>query len=774
VNRRFSLPPAVGRLLACLGGAFVLALMVGKQQGSQRDYGLAFREAVFDVRIVWFLLIGVLLFLAITYRHVVGRYTGRPGIRPLVVGLLTLVAAFFLMKWYDPLGDGKFGTFADAVTQTGGLSPLTRAYFGWLWWVGLALSVVLTFSGIVLRNRTVSWAAAVVSVVFGVLAVVAHADAVAFAGGIDHSFGGDAALVGHLLIALGAVLAATSRSEAAHSREFVERVMAFRPGLPLLALGLVLGLLALLSATWFDPTGRNLTLADTRTLFDGFLSGLSWLYVSWLGYALFVVVLALGAAAVWLRRPLLAWATVALSAIAIILTLTTLHGLSTTAAAQDYPGVGGPWQGLGSGGWVTCIALFSLGAGAFVAATTQGSLAGAWHGGARSAAASTDGASAGHGSTVGASTVGATAVGRARSTAADRLHAAAASTTIRSLALLGIGLALFYPPTATQFWQQALVTDIGVYVLLAVGLNVVIGWAGLLDLGFIAFYAIGSYTTAYLTGSLPIQPPSWLLLSPLWAIPFAIAICLLAGVLLGAPTLRLRGDYLAIVTLGFGEIIRIIAVNNPGDATNGPRGVAKPVPHPVVDLGFIRFQWGGNPLQYWYLLLVLLGIVIVLFYRLEGSRLGRAWAAVREDEVAAQASGVNTTRVKLLAFAIGASTSGLAGVFFGSQIGYFNPQNFVLNNSILIVAYVVFGGMGSLVGAIAGAAALTWLPDFLRDQVPAEDRTMWIGAVLIAMMVFRPQGLIPARRRQAELTGLAGHDTGTNQELHAVPAREGV
>jgi ABC-type branched-subunit amino acid transport system permease subunit len=244
--------------------------------------------------------------------------------------------------------------------------------------------------------------------------------------------------------------------------------------------------------------------------------------------------------------------------------------------------------------------------------------------------------------------------------------------------------------------------------------------------------------------------------------------------MLGAPTLRLRGDYLAIVTLGFGEIIRIVAVNNPGNFTNGPRGVFKAVPHPVVNLGFIRFQWGGNPLQYWYLLLILLGLVVFLFYRLEGSRLGRAWAAIREDEVAAQATGVNTTRVKLLAFAIGASTSGVAGVFFGSDVGYFNPQNFVLNNSILIVAYVVFGGMGSLVGAIAGAAALTWLPDFLRDQVPAEDRTMWIGAVLIAMMVFRPQGLIPARRRRAELTGLAGHDTSTSQELHAVPAGEGV
>jgi ABC-type branched-subunit amino acid transport system permease subunit len=168
---------------------------------------------------------------------------------------------------------------------------------------------------------------------------------------------------------------------------------------------------------------------------------------------------------------------------------------------------------------------------------------------------------------------------------------------------------------------------------------------------------------------------------------------------------------------------------------------------------------------------VFITVVVLLFRRLENSRLGRAWAAVREDEVAAQASGVNTIRVKLLAFAIGASTSGLAGVFFASQIGYINPDNFLLNNSILVVAYVVFGGMGSLPGAIAGAAALTWMPEFLKDQVPAEDRQMWIGAVILLMMIFRPAGLVPARRRAAELHGLEGVST---SETRAVPAAEGM
>ena len=258
-------------------------------------------------------------------------------------------------------------------------------------------------------------------------------------------------------------------------------------------------------------------------------------------------------------------------------------------------------------------------------------------------------------------------------------------------------------------------------------------------------------------------------MTPLLAIPFAIAVCLLAGLALGAPTLRLRGDYLAIVTLGFGEIIRIVAINA-DPITNSTRGPSPQVPHPVIDVGPLRVQWGLNQLQYWYLLLVIIILVVVLFHRLEGSRLGRAWAAIREDEIAAQATGVNTTKIKLMAFAIGASTSGLAGVFFASQIGYFNPDNFVLNNSILVVAYVVFGGMGSLPGAMAGAAVLTWLPEFLKDQVPPVDRTIWIGLVVLLMMIFRPAGLIPARRRAAELHGLHGPD----MEFSAVPAGEGL
>jgi ABC-type branched-subunit amino acid transport system permease subunit len=195
------------------------------------------------------------------------------------------------------------------------------------------------------------------------------------------------------------------------------------------------------------------------------------------------------------------------------------------------------------------------------------------------------------------------------------------------------------------------------------------------------------------------------------------------------------------------------------------------VPHPTIHIGSFKITWGQDYLPYWYLLLVMLIIVIILFNRLENSRLGRVWAAIREDEVAAQASGVNTFRAKILAFAIGASTSALAGAFFASQIGYFNPLQFDIFTSILIVAYVVFGGMGSLPGAMAGAAVLTWLPEFLKSQVPTDDRQMWVGAAVLAMMIFRPAGLLPAKRRKAELGGLEGT---SSAEVSAVARAGGL
>jgi ABC-type branched-subunit amino acid transport system permease subunit len=559
-----------------------------------------------------------------------------------------------------------------------------------------------------------------------------------FAGHIDHSLGAGVAALGYVAIAAGTLAAALSDEQVANTRAFLERVAAWRPGLPVTVLGLLIGLVGFGRATWFSPHKLNATLADTAATFAGTaLAPVAAQYLSWLGWALFAVAALASGVAAYLRSMALGWIGAAVGLVGVVLTLVTLYDVSALAASENFDSATGPWQNLGSGGWLAAASLFLIAAGGYQAAMAV----------------------------------------RQRAPGAEPElpdpttgRVAVRGGLVQSLIFVVVAVALFYPPMATSFWQQVLVTEIGIYVLLAVGLNVVVGWAGLLDLGYIAFYAIGSYVTAYLTGSLPIKPPDWLHLSPLWAVPFAIAACLVAGIVLGAPTLRLRGDYLAIVTLGFGEIIRILAVNSE-DVTNGPRGVSSAVPHPTLDLGVIRLEWGLNNLQYWYLLLFFVIVVVLLFRRLEHSRIGRSWAAVREDEIAAAATGINTTRMKLLAFAIGASTSGLAGVLFATQVGFFNPDNFILANSILVVAYVVFGGMGSLPGVITGAAFLVWLQEFLRDQVPPPDRQMWVGAILLLMMIFRPGGLIPAARRRAELQGL---EMSPAAESVAVPAGEGM
>ena len=327
-----------------------------------------------------------------------------------------------------------------------------------------------------------------------------------------------------------------------------------------------------------------------------------------------------------------------------------------------------------------------------------------------------------------------------------------------------LAVALLYPTTLSPFWQRVLVDQIGVYVLLALGLNIVVGLAGLLDLGYIAFFAIGAYTTAYFTDKLPVHPP--FTLNPFEVFPIAVLATLIAGVILGGPTLRLRGDYLAIVTLGFGEIVRILAVNGDdfagNNVTNGPRG-ANQIPHFSIDLFGIDYKWTLKSLPYYYLLLIIIIGLLVAFNRLENSRVGRSWTAIREDEVAAAASGVPTVKYKLMAFAIGASTSGFAGVFYASKVGFISPDNFLLLFSILVLTMVIFGGMGSLPGVILGAAVLQWLPQILRGRVPSEDRFIYFGALLILMMIFRPQGLLPSRRRAREIKmseeGVGGADS---------------
>jgi ABC-type branched-subunit amino acid transport system permease subunit len=738
--------PHLKRLGGCMALAFVLALMIGNQEGSQNDYGLAFREAIFSPRILIFILVGLAIFAAMTFWPWITPYLLRPGVRPLTIGGITVLVSQTLLKWSDDgrVGDGKFSSVASRAADTSGLAPAAKLFFSdYLSWVLFVVTFGIAAAAILTSRRQLAWVAAVLGVIGGIWAYTSQGAVRDYLGTPDHSLGGGVALIGYLTIAAAAAATALATSDIADSRAFVNRVLAWRPAMPLVALGLIVGVIAFVQATWFSPQNINATLVDCKTYFQGHgLAQLAFQYLAWLGYVLLVLTLVLAAAASYLRNRMLGWITAALGAVSVILTLITMYDFTKLAAASGIDGATGPWQNLGAGGWMACGAFFLLGGAGVVVATTSGVTRTKPVAGAAPAPRSSD------------------RIGRG----------APVPGSSKVFLFVILAAALFYPPTATGFWQKVLVSEIGIYVLLAIGLNVVVGWAGLLDLGFIAFYAIGSYTTAYLTGALPHRPPSWLHLSPLLAIPFAIVICLIAGVALGAPTLRLRGDYLAIVTLGFGEIIRITANNNPGNITNGPKG-AFGIPHPRVHIGPIDFVWGQNNLQYWYLLLVLIVVVVLLFRRLEASRLGRAWAAIREDEIAAQATGINTTRVKLLAFAIGASTSGLAGVFFASQIGYINPENFVLNNSILVVAYVVFGGMGSLPGAIAGAAVLTWLPEFLKDQVPAEDRQMWIGAVVLLMMIFRPAGLIPAKRRAAELEGL---NQPPSSEVTAVPAGEGM
>ncbi|SFC83295.1 branched-chain amino acid ABC transporter permease [Streptomyces aidingensis] len=333
---------------------------------------------------------------------------------------------------------------------------------------------------------------------------------------------------------------------------------------------------------------------------------------------------------------------------------------------------------------------------------------------------------------------------------------------VAALTALAVFLVLL-PLLVTRHWQQVLVDQIGIYVLLVIGLNVVVGWAGMLDLGFIAFFAIGAYSAAYWTGSLPVEPP--VVLNNFLVIPVAVVTCLVAGVLLGAPTLRLRGDYLAIVTLGFHEMV-YLAARNWRDTTGGTSGAS--VDRFEIDLGFWSYRWGLDPVPYYWLLLVVIALLIFLFLRLEHSRVGRAWTAIREDEVAAAATGVDTVRFKLLAFAIGASTSGVAGVIYASKLGFINSELFVLLFSILVLSYVIFGGMGSIPGVLLGAAILIWLPEAMRDQVPAQDRFMYLGALLVVMMIYRPQGLLPSRRRRRELEmaeeGAGGADSlGTSE-----------
>ncbi len=316
------------------------------------------------------------------------------------------------------------------------------------------------------------------------------------------------------------------------------------------------------------------------------------------------------------------------------------------------------------------------------------------------------------------------------------------------LYLLILAFAIWYPRTLSTAGQNSLVNDVAIYALLGLGLNVVVGFAGLLDLGYIAFYAIGAYTTAYFTSKTAIPWHAPFIWNPFFVFPIALIAASLAGVLLGGPTLRLRGDYLAIVTLGFGEIVQLLAKNAQG-ITNGSRG-AFGVPPLSIHVGGFKYKWGLESLPYYYLILGIIVAVMLAFNALNRSRTGRAFAAIREDEVAAEAMGVPALRYKLIAFAIGASVSGFAGVIFASE-QFFDPSSFSFQASILVLTIVIFGGMGSIFGVVLGAVVLQGLLYNLRDTVPPNDRYIYFGAVIMLMMVFRPQGLLPSRRRSREI-----------------------
>lgn len=303
--------------------------------------------------------------------------------------------------------------------------------------------------------------------------------------------------------------------------------------------------------------------------------------------------------------------------------------------------------------------------------------------------------------------------------------------------LLLIVLALAPVPLAESTAAIRILDLIAIYALLALGLNVVVGFAGLLDLGYVAFYAVGAYIYAFLASAqFNIHWPFLLVLA------LGGAVAALFGVLLGIPVLRLRGDYLAIVTLGFGEMIRIF-LNNLDDITNGPKGIS------LIDTPSIVGYKLSTPTHIYYLLLVLLVLSVIFLRRLENSRIGRAWAAIREDEGAARAMGVNTTHLKLMAFAIGASFAGLGGVVFAGLQSFVSPESFIFWESILILCMVVLGGIGSIPGAIVGAVLLIGIPEVVRQY--ADYRMLAFGSAMVLMMVLRPQGIWPSRIVGAEL-----------------------
>jgi branched-chain amino acid transport system permease protein len=298
--------------------------------------------------------------------------------------------------------------------------------------------------------------------------------------------------------------------------------------------------------------------------------------------------------------------------------------------------------------------------------------------------------------------------------------------------------ALVFPFLFSTYQTNIMITAL-MYVMLGLGLNIVVGVAGLLDLGYVAFYAVGAYSYSLL--NLHYGIGFWT------ALPIGALLATTFGIILGFPVLRLRGDYLAIVTLGFGEIIRLI-LENWNEFSQGPSGISN-IPRP----GFfgMEFSLDGAITYLYYLMILLVLFTIFVVNRLQNSRIGRAWFALREDEIACQAMGIDKTTTKLRAFALGATWAGMVGVIFAAKTTFVNPASFTFLESAIILCIVVLGGMGSIVGVIIGAFVLILLPEYLRAF--ADYRMLVFGAVLVVMMIFRPQGIISNVRRTYKFTG---------------------
>jgi branched-chain amino acid transport system permease protein len=358
------------------------------------------------------------------------------------------------------------------------------------------------------------------------------------------------------------------------------------------------------------------------------------------------------------------------------------------------------------------------------------------------------------------------------------------------LTILTLGVLMPVLGTINAYYMEIAI-QVGIFVALALGLNIVVGLAGLLDLGYVAFFAVGAYSWA-IFGS----PQANLIfggehfpLGPWWFFVFlfvGVAVAAGAGILLGLPVLRLHGDYLALVTLGFGEVIRVLANNldKPINFTNGPKGIT-PINRPPIFFAPVLRALGIDPdpnviypLYLYALVLLIVGATVLANRRLEDSHIGRAWEAIREDQTAAQAMGVPLVRMKLLAFACGASFAGTVGVLFSAKQIFINPESFTFMESIGVLAMIILGGMGSIPGAILGASVVTilnlqilkglslWLNELrnagtvilgydltnLPTQLePAKYERMIFGLILVLMMIFRPQGILPAKRRHREL-----------------------